>query len=498
MKHRVTLKYKSKNENEYLYDDCTGMVINWNALDEEILTLSEGITYDQIKTNLSKKYDLKEIEDAIYIIKSLKENYGAFYRKKIDFIDLPSDEELLLIIRKYIVNQLTLSVTNDCNLRCKYCIYSDHYTSTSSYSNQYMSKETAKKAIDYFCSLIEPQIVANPFKKFSIGFYGGETLMNMDVIKYVINYIKELKYDDLMNYSTTTNGILLNEDIIKFFCENNVNLLISLDGNKKENDRLRVNINGDGTYDNVVKNINIIKDKFPEYYEKCVKLTSVFDYMTDIKENKIFFEECERKKTLPNNMFINPVSDISTNYYEQFSGKDIESYINVIHDLNKDFITQKIDNKQTSNYLNVLIGNGIRLLDLRDRHLDSKNAYIPYSGTCFPGQKLFVDYKGEINICEKVNRRRPIGNIYNGLDIKTIKEIIEDYKKYIIKECYKCPVSKICMQCFQHFEDGDNFKKDISKSCALCIKDIVERFSVVTNILEENPKADIKMGYFEK
>ena len=123
------------------------------------------------------------------------------------------------------IGQLILQVTQNCNLRCKYCVYSGSYVNRT-HSNKRMSFETAKKAVDFYYR-------HNRNKKNAIiGFYGGEPLLEMDLIKRVVEYSKKLFEGKFIVFNITTNATLLTEDIIHFFNDNNIGLTISLDGPK--------------------------------------------------------------------------------------------------------------------------------------------------------------------------------------------------------------------------------------------------------------------------
>ena len=186
MKKRMTLTFKSKKGNEYLYDDSTGLILPWSKEDEKILKqLLEGNKTEDIL----KDGDVHESK--VHYLSYLLDQTGAFLEECDIRVKYPGEEEIVDFIGSNLARQLILSVTDDCNLRCKYCIYSDAYHLTKDKSCKYMTEETAKRAIDYFFELISPQLRRNPRKKIGITFYGGEPLMNMKTIKYAVRYINQ-------------------------------------------------------------------------------------------------------------------------------------------------------------------------------------------------------------------------------------------------------------------------------------------------------------------
>lgn len=164
---------------------------------------------------------------------------------------------------------LVLNVTNQCNLSCKYCYeFGEDRVATPEGKPKFMPLDTAKASIDY---LIEQ----SPGRRsVHLTFFGGETLMNFPVVRATIDYAREKaraagKYID---FSLTTNATLLTPAIIEYLSANNVGVTVSLDGNREQNDALRVFSNGRGSYD-------IIEPKVRELLKKhhtrpiCARVT---------------------------------------------------------------------------------------------------------------------------------------------------------------------------------------------------------------------------------
>ena len=155
-----------------------------------------------------------------------------------------------------------LIVTTKCNLACKYCYIENNVCNNNLEIN--MPKETAKKAIDYYIDHIVKYNVENP----EIIIYGGEPLVNWEVVKYIINYTRQCSkdYNIDVTISIVSNGTLLNESIINFIKQNNVRIGISIDGPKEINDSNRVFRNGNhSVYDNIINKIKILDEKGVDY-----------------------------------------------------------------------------------------------------------------------------------------------------------------------------------------------------------------------------------------
>ena len=175
-----------------------------------------------------------------------------------------------------------LVLTNDCNLKCRYCFVEQH--------PDYMSFETAKKTADWLYSNLSYKKKINKTTKDAkalIIFFGGEPLLQYNtVIKPLIEYNKQ-KYPNSFNYSITTNGILLTEDKLKFLSENNVAMLQSIDGDKKTQDYNRPCKDGSSSFDIIQNNIpNILK-----YYPKITfRSTIIPATVNEVFHNYLFAE----------------------------------------------------------------------------------------------------------------------------------------------------------------------------------------------------------------
>ena len=147
--------------------------------------------------------------------------------------------------RKTVVKALCLHIAHDCNLACKYC-----FAEEGEYHGRraLMSLEVGKKALDF--------LVANSGKRrnLEVDFFGGEPLMNWQVVKDLVAYGRELEKtnDKHFRFTLTTNGVLLNDEVQEFVNKEMDNVVLSLDGRKEVNDRMRPFRNGKGSYDLIV------------------------------------------------------------------------------------------------------------------------------------------------------------------------------------------------------------------------------------------------------
>ena len=143
------------------------------------------------------------------------------------------------------VKAMCLNVAHDCNLRCEYCFAAK---GDFGCGRKLMPLEVGKKAIDFLITHSAGR------HNLEMDFFGGEPLMNWDVVKELVLYAREQEklYNKNFRFTITTNGLLLTDDKIDFINREMSNCVLSLDGRKEVNDRLRVRVDGTGCYDQIV------------------------------------------------------------------------------------------------------------------------------------------------------------------------------------------------------------------------------------------------------
>lgn len=225
------------HEKRYLYDTGSGSL---HECDEKTADYLAG------KPVEITDGELKEILSDIEGLKS----QGLLY----------ADEPAAYPMKSREAKALCLHVSHDCNLRCKYC-----FADEGAYHSvrETMSFETAKAAIDFLLK------ESGSRKVLEADFFGGEPLMNLDVVKRTVYYAKEegAKRNKKFLFTTTTNGLLLDDDTIEFFNAEMENVVLSLDGRKEIHDEVRKTVNGKGSFDAVIGKIKkFVKARGDKHY----------------------------------------------------------------------------------------------------------------------------------------------------------------------------------------------------------------------------------------
>ena len=198
-------------------------------------------------SRLDDTYSRQDIQEAMDDVAELVEEGMLF--SDDPYVDMAP----AIGAKETVVKALCLHVAHDCNLKCRYC-----FAEEGEYHGKraLMSAEVGRQALDF--------LVANSGKRrnLEVDFFGGEPLMNWDVVKELVAYGRELEqsHHKKFRFTLTTNGILLNDEIMDYLNENMDNVVLSIDGRQEVHDRMRPTPNGKGSY-------GLILDKFKKMAE---------------------------------------------------------------------------------------------------------------------------------------------------------------------------------------------------------------------------------------
>lgn len=218
----------------HVVDDVT-----YDIIERINRTSPESYSRDEIVTALAEKYGRAETEEAIDEVQALIDA-GELFTK-----DTYEDYIMDFKKRPTVVKALCLHIAHDCNLACRYC-----FAEEGEYHGRraLMSFEVGKKALDF--------LIANSGSRrnLEVDFFGGEPLLNWQVVKDLVAYGREQEklHDKKFRFTLTTNGVLLNDEIMEFCNREMANVVLSIDGRKEVHDKMRPFRSGAGSYDLIV------------------------------------------------------------------------------------------------------------------------------------------------------------------------------------------------------------------------------------------------------
>lgn len=355
-----------------------------------------------------------------------------------------------IFMRKYV-----LDITERCNYRCRYCFNSLEPEFRHTTMRQ-MSKETARKAVDYYKALYLSFYTRLNEKKKSqlleifapcLGIYGGEPTLNWDVVTDAVSYYKSLDWPNygidrsILSVTINTNLSHINDSILSFLVDNDVILFASLDGPKSENDKNRIFPDGTGTFDVAYENLMKIKYFNEKYYHEKVSILAVEADNADAGISDEFLKGlgCQIQH-LPQAHFGCFVYDpeAKTDEMERFSDEYISERmleIDKYYGVDEDRCLAVLEN--------------LYFLDAikTDSPVGTDSADIFLS--CPMGvDNILIGVSGDMHICHKTDGSMPFGNIYNGIDRERLIDLYRNYIKTVdCQECRSCWAIHNCGCC---------------------------------------------------
>ena len=271
-------QYKLNGYNVVL-DVCSGSIHVVDEVAYDIIGMYEDKSKDEIIKEISKKYKGREditdsdIEECFAQVEELKAAGKLFTPDSFEPIAGKLKEKT-----SGVVKALCLHIAHTCNLNCSYC-----FASQGKYHGEraVMSFEVGKRALDF---RVEN---SGSRRNLEVDFFGGEPLMNFEVVKQLVAYARSIEKEKNKNFrfTLTTNGLLIDDDVIDFANKEMSNVVLSLDGRKEIHDRFRVDFAGNGSFDRIVPKFKKLVDARggKNYYMRGTFTHANPDFLTDIK-----------------------------------------------------------------------------------------------------------------------------------------------------------------------------------------------------------------------
>ena len=411
-------QYKLNGYNIIL-DTCSGSVHTVDEVAYDIISLYKQKSTDEIVDYILDKYshlpdvDKNEVLECIEDIKSLEKDGKLF--TKDEFENLAIDYKN----NSKVIKALCLHVAHTCNLNCSYC-----FASQGKYQGEraLMSFETGKQAF-YF-------LIANSGsrKNLEVDFFGGEPLMDWEVVKQLVKYAREVekKHNKNFRFTLTTNGILIDDEVIDFVNKEMSNVVLSLDGRKEINDHFRKDYNGKGSYDTIVPKFKRLVEKRggKDYYMRGTFTHNNVDFTNDI------FHMADLGFT---ELSMEPVVCPPDDPYA-LTEQDLPELFKQYEILAKEMIRRK------------KAGNGFTfyhyMLDLKNGPCIYKRITGCGSGT----EYMAVTPWGDLYPCHQFvgDEKYLLGNIWDGVTNTAVQDEFRSCNAYARKECKDCWAKLYC------------------------------------------------------
>ena len=408
-------QYKLNGYNIVL-DTCSGSVHTVDEVAYDIIALYKDKSADEIVKEITEKYsDIteKDVLECLEDVKFLEENGKLFTPDTYEGMAFDFKN------RNTVIKALCLHVAHTCNLNCEYC-----FASHRKYHGEraLMSFEVGKRALDF---LIEN---SGTRRNLEVDFFGGEPLMNWDVVKELVSYarVQEKIHNKNFRFTLTTNGMLIDDDVIEFSNREMSNVVLSLDGRKDVHDRLRVDYMGRGSYDTIVPKFQeFVKRRGDKNYymrgtftHKNVDFTNDIFHMADLGFTELSMEPVV---CAPEDASALTQEDLPI-LYEQYEL------------LAKEMIKRKKEGRPFTFYH--------YMLDLKNGPCIYKRISGCGSGT----EYMAVTPTGDLYPCHQFvgDTKYLLGNIYDGVTNKEVQNEFKLCNAYARPECNDCWAKLYC------------------------------------------------------
>ncbi len=481
-------------QNKYIYDVNTMKIVVVDPVVWDIIGDFGILSKEDIFSRYCGQYDIAEISSAYDEIADARQDKELFLSNRPQ-VELTMTED---DIRQKLNNNrkiLILLVTEDCNFRCRYCVYSGRYTGRHTCSRRKMKWSIAKKGIDCYMQ-------QNGSAKIrSIGFYGGEPLLNLPLIKKCAGYVRKKDGGKDIIFSITVNGSLLTGEAADFLASEDFNIVVSVDGPREIHDRNRRYKNGMPTWQRVISNVRAFLDKYPQYKTNDkLSFNMVMSPPLDIDILDKFLVSCDLfgRNTGVKAAFvdqvgnkINPVGKITgfDSLYERFTANLAAGRINsdVLAPI---YRLQRELNEQDWLFFH-------KRFQLYQCHIHN-HTILPERfcslSTCIPGvQRAYLSIDGGYWPCERVSESEymKIGDVENGLDISKIRRLLSDWVDFTKDQCRYCWCLHTCkLGCWSNISDGERPTGLLKKTACEWHRRLAHKMLVdYCTVLEKNPHA---------
>lgn len=378
-----------------------------------------------------------------------------------------TSEQYLYHIAKRIP-ALTLEITQQCTLRCSYCIYSGNYEGVRTHQACDMPVSLITKAIDYFAEHNAEYPTAD------ISFYGGEALLYFDRICYAVEYARKKIQQKPLRFHISTNGTTLTEPIKKWLSQNDdVTIAVTLNG--PTHDDYRKFPSGEGSLEIIMQHLRAIKKNYPNVWNRIDFLANVSNYPELLELRKYYLKYIGKPPLL--------ISAI-----EREGGN--ESIQKIIGDGfqcgPEQALAQQLFTCHHDEYLKPFFQGNVESVCTRtmENWMDSAIA-----SCCMPfTHNLFVSAKGELAFCERTKPKQEYGNVEDGINFTAVEKAMERAMSVFQNKCRYCWAQRLCDICYQHIHEDAFGVSYISEAfCENARNGVVKDLALFCDISEENP-----------
>ena len=435
-------------DRHYAYDIGSNGLYEIDAVLAAVLPLWGPHSAEEVVDRLADRHGRETVLAAIAEILAARGDEGLFLQRRplIKPFVLSQGERQAYDNR---LGHLILSVTEACNLRCRYCLHGSTRNWVRSHGDQHMSVDTALRALEYFATRC--QDADTP----AVSFYGGEPLLHFELIEAVVETARQRDDWPTLRFNIDTNGVALatlDQERIAFLCREKIHLQISLDGPAVLHDRHRVTAGGAPTHGAIMTGLRRLLEHDRDAAERLsfiVTLAPPYDLQT----------VCDYFAPLPlfTELGIDHVPAVRVDMVD-LAGTQLEAAEDTLEQAEE----RRRQLTQARQHYVGACGRGERdglspaLKAYFDqgliRYYHRSRAPLPEclrpTGSCIPGQRrLHVKADGTLQPCERVGEKLVIGQAEQGINVDAAERMTADLHRLVRPECAECWAVRLCTLC---------------------------------------------------
>lgn len=475
--------------NRYLYDPGTNAFF---AVDDEL--------FDAACTALESTSPAA-FWDTVHLPKASAKELGEAQHQgflRTDSVRIVMDPTEMMVKDAFLqgafASHLVIELTDACNLRCKYCVFNNsgngHFRTTGS---RMANREHVLSAANWFLDRSDPQA------RRAITFYGGEPLLNLDILLQVVDHCRRrVPSEESLSFAVTTNGTLLDLATARSLIDRNVLITISLDGNRETHDWNRVFHNGSGSFDTIIRNVERLLEHYERKTISKIRFQATLDSQTlaaDLSE----WEELYREYPFLRQFYIqfHPIGTlqaVGTSYQNRSSAKGYRDSPNTMDQLRDAYIYHSVREELLISP-DSLIPHSLfhkPILELHRRSTVSlvSTRHVHLSGNCVPGmQRIYVSLDGKLFPCERVDQRFQIGSLESGLDRDKIENLLAKWRAFQRASCKGCWAIRFCKACMSLGAGLDKYPNSVFWDCRQHQDSIASYMQIYLHVREQNESA---------
>jgi len=428
-------------KNNFVYDVASNELLAVEPELAAVLPLFGTRPESAIIEHLKNDFSISKIKKVCAIIQSSQIEEGLFLARQL--LLEPADPRLAQPgVCDSRLGHLVLSLTERCNLRCRYCLHGADLDWVRDHGVKSMSFETASRAVGYFLDRSDPD------QPPVISFYGGEPLLEIDLIEKIVDVARAHDRGREVTFAVDTNGVLLDDRAADLIAREKMHLQVSLDGPREIHDRNRIGADGSATFDQVTEGIDWLLERDPGAAGRLAFVATLAPPV-DLNAVADFFAKFPPYVSQGISAQPNVTVNFANLRGQDWPSAEGEPAVNQLDRAQGEYIAavRTGQRAQLSPVIRALFEPDLIRFHHRSRSLLG-DRFSP-GGNCLPGRrKLHVTADGRLQPCERTGDLLDLGDLDSGIRPTEVRRLQENFFEAVNDRCGSCFALRMCGVCF--------------------------------------------------